>query len=130
MHGLRHEDPTFGARSRSTWEVLRRVIVYLRPYRCLAAGTITCAVLSLLFALAYPKLTQYVIDDVIGRQRADLLLPVILGLIGAFLISDCQTAIGDCAVTVGCGWRVARWWMSACPGPSIWSIAGNAPGPS
>jgi ATP-binding cassette, subfamily B, bacterial len=88
MHGLRHEDPTFGARSRSTWEVLRRVIVYLRPYRCLAAGTIACAVLSLLFALAYPKLTQYVIDDVIGRQRADLLLPVILGLIGAFLLRD------------------------------------------
>ena len=63
-------DPTFAAKARSTWEILRRVARYLRPYKWLATGTIGCALLSLIFALAYPKLTQYVVDDVIGHHRS------------------------------------------------------------
>src|SRR3989449_7277056 len=82
------EDPTFGAKSRSTWEVLRRVGAYLRPYRLMAAGTIGCALLSLAFSLAYPKLTQFVIDEVIGRKRIELLTPMMLGLVGAFVLRD------------------------------------------
>ena len=39
-------DPTFKAKSRSTWEIIRRVAVYLRPYRWMAAGTMTCALPS------------------------------------------------------------------------------------
>jgi ABC-type multidrug transport system fused ATPase/permease subunit len=39
-------------------------------------------------SLAYPKLTQYVIDDVIGQKRADMLTPVMLALLGAFLLRD------------------------------------------
>jgi ABC-type multidrug transport system fused ATPase/permease subunit len=80
-------DPTFTARSRTTWEVLRRVAVYLRPYKLMAAGTIACALLSLFASLAYPKLTQFVVDD-ISRKRMDLLAPMMLGLIGAFLLRD------------------------------------------
>ena len=83
-----HTDPTFTARSRSTWEVIRRVAVYLRPYRWMAVGTVGCAVLSLVFAFAFPKLTQFIIDEVIGRQRHDLLAPAIAGLLGAFLLRD------------------------------------------
>jgi ABC-type multidrug transport system fused ATPase/permease subunit len=82
------EDPTFGAKSRSTWEVLRRVAGYLRPYKLLAAGTIGCALLSLTFSLAYPKLTQFVIDEVIGEKRIELLTPMMLCLLGAFLLRD------------------------------------------
>src|SRR6266436_2422255 len=82
------EDPTFIAKSRSTWEILRRVAAYLRPYKLMAAGTIGCALLSLAFSLAYPKLTQFVVDRVIGKHRADLLAPAMLGLIGAFLLRD------------------------------------------
>ena len=52
------DDPTFKARKRSTGEVVRRVWVYVRPYYRLAFATIACAVLSLIFALIYPKLTQ------------------------------------------------------------------------
>ena len=62
-----HTDPTFTARPRSTGEVVRRVWRYLRPYRLMAVGTVGCAVLSLLFAFAFPKLTQFLIDDVITR---------------------------------------------------------------
>src|SRR5213594_4448711 len=81
-------DPTFLAKSRSTWEVLRRVATYLRPYKWMAAGTIGCALLSLAFSLAYPKLMQFVIDEVIGRKRIELLTPMMLGLLGAFLLRD------------------------------------------
>jgi ABC-type multidrug transport system fused ATPase/permease subunit len=81
-------DPTFTAKSRSTWEILRRVAVYLRPYRLMAAGTMGCALLSMLFSLAYPKLTQFVIDEVIGQRRLDLLTPMMFGLLGAFVLRD------------------------------------------
>ena len=54
----------------------------------MAASTVGCAVLSLGFSLAYPKLTQFVIDEVIGHRRADLLAPIMLGLIGAFVLRD------------------------------------------
>lgn len=83
-----HTDPTFTAKPRSTWEVVRRVWRYLRPYKLLAAGTVGCAVLSLGFAFAFPKLTQFLIDDVIGRHRPDLLAPTMLALIGTFLLRD------------------------------------------
>jgi ABC-type multidrug transport system fused ATPase/permease subunit len=88
MHHSVHGDPTFVANSRSTSEVVRRVAGYLRPYKLLAAGTVGFALLSLACALAYPKLTQYVIDDVIRHKRTDLLAPMMLALIGAFLLRD------------------------------------------
>ena len=88
MHHSGHDDPTLTSKSRSTWEVLSRVAHYLRPYKWMAASTIGCAVLSLAFSLAYPKLTQFVIDEVIGHKRVELLTPIMLGLIGAFLLRD------------------------------------------
>ncbi len=83
-----HNDPTFAAKSRSTREVLKRVASYLRPYKLMAAATMGCALFSLAFSLAYPKLTQFVIDEVIGRKRLELLAPMMLGLLGAFLLRD------------------------------------------
>src|SRR6266850_892124 len=81
-------DPTFTAKSRSTWETLRRVAAYLRPYKLMASGTIACALFALAFSLAYPKLTQFVVDRVIGEHRIDLLAPAMLALLGAFLLRD------------------------------------------
>lgn len=81
-------DPSLVAKSRTTWEVLRRVAVYLRPYKLMAAATIGCALLSLACAFAYPKLTQYAIDEVIGKGDAGKLAPVMLGLLGAFLLRE------------------------------------------
>lgn len=81
-------DPTLTAKSRSTREIVRRVAGYLRPYKLLSAGTIGCAVLSLLFGLAYPKLTQFIVDDVIRQKEVNLLTPLMLGLLGAFLLRD------------------------------------------
>ena len=92
-HDVKSSDPTFAAQSRGTWEVVRRVAVYLRPYRLLAGTTILCAVMSLLASFAFPKLTAYAIDEVIGKRRVELLTPVMLGLIGAFLLRDLFNAI-------------------------------------
>src|SRR5258708_34842439 len=83
-----NKDPTFSVKSRSTWEVVRRVAVFLKPYKPMAAATIGCALLSLGFALAYPKLTQFVVDDVIGGRRLDWLAPAMAGLIPAFFLPD------------------------------------------
>ena len=83
-----NRDPSFTARSRSTWEIIRRVAVYLRPYKWMALGNIACAVLSLAFALTYPQLTRLVIDQVIGEKQTRLLAPVMLGLLVAFLLRD------------------------------------------
>ena len=81
-------DPTFTARSRSTWEIVRRVAIYLKPYKLMALGTIGFALLSLVFTFAFPKLTQYVIDEVIIKKQGNLLTPLMLKLLGAFLLRD------------------------------------------
>ena len=81
-------DPIFSAKSRSTLEVIGRVAIYLRPYKLAAVATVAFAVFSLLASFAFPKLTAYAIDDVIRQGRTDLLTPVMLGLIGAFLLRD------------------------------------------
>jgi ABC-type multidrug transport system fused ATPase/permease subunit len=90
---IRSVDPSFTARKRATWEIVRRVAVYLRPYRWLAAATTLCAVLSLVASFAFPKLTQYALDEIIAKSRKELLAPVMLALIGAFLLRDIFNAL-------------------------------------
>ena len=88
LRSAANADPTFKAKARSTWEVVRRVAFYLRPYPWMAVGTVVCAVLATACSFAFPHFTRMIIDDVIGQQRADQLAPVILGLLGAFLLRD------------------------------------------
>ena len=47
-----------------------------------------CAIFSTLLGFAFPKLTQVIIDQVVGARRLDLLTPVILALIAAFFFRD------------------------------------------
>ena len=83
-----HTDPSFKSQPRSTGEVVRRVGVYLRPYKLMAVGTVTFALLSLAAAFTYPKLTQHVIDEVITKKNAASLTPAMLALLGAFLLRE------------------------------------------
>ncbi|MGC3958999.1 MAG: ABC transporter ATP-binding protein [Verrucomicrobiota bacterium] len=87
-HHARATESNFAAKKRSTSDVLRRVAVYLRPYPWLAFATVMAAVLSLLASFAFPKLTQFAIDEVIGKSRGDLLAPAMIGLLGAFFLRD------------------------------------------
>jgi ATP-binding cassette subfamily B protein len=88
-----HTDPSFKSQPRSTGEVVRRVGVYLLPYKLMALGTIGFALLSLAAAFTYPKLTQHVIDEVITKKNADSLAPVMGVLIGAFFLRELFTGI-------------------------------------
>jgi len=74
------------ARRRNAKEIFSRIFVYVRRYPWFAVGTMACAILTTLAGLAFPKLTQVVIDDVIGKGRSDL-LPLIAGaVLAAFFL--------------------------------------------
>ncbi|MBL9170241.1 MAG: ABC transporter ATP-binding protein [Verrucomicrobiales bacterium] len=51
-------------------------------------ANIGCAILSLGFALSYPRLMRIIVDDVIANARQDLFVPVILALFGAFVLRE------------------------------------------
>jgi len=88
-----HTDPSFRSAPRPAGEVIRRVAVYLRPYKVMAVGTVLFAILSLAAGMAYPKLTKIIIDDVIKSARHDLLTPTALALLGAFLLREVFNSI-------------------------------------
>lgn len=78
---------------RATGEIVRRIVRYLRPYPALTAGTILCALGSLGAALTYPQFTQYLIDDVLGGRRPELLPWTVLGLLVAFFLRDALNSL-------------------------------------
>lgn len=65
-----------------------RVARYLRRYPWYAIGTMSCAILTTLMALVYPKLAQVVVDDIIGKGKAKWLPWAAGALVVAFLLRD------------------------------------------
>jgi ABC-type multidrug transport system fused ATPase/permease subunit len=63
-----------------------RVFVYLKRYPWMAAGTLTCALLSTLMVIVFPGVTKWIIDDVVRAHRPDKLLPLIALAAIAFLL--------------------------------------------
>src|SRR5438046_1753604 len=63
-----------------------RVFAYLKRYPWMAAGTLTCAILSTLMVIVFPATTKWIIDDVVRANRPDKLLPLIMLAAGAFLV--------------------------------------------
>jgi ABC-type multidrug transport system fused ATPase/permease subunit len=63
-----------------------RVFSYLKRYPLIAAGTLTCAVLSTLMVIVFPAAAKWIIDDVVRANRPDKLLPLIMLATGAFLV--------------------------------------------
>lgn len=94
MHnGIHHNrdltpQESFKAKPRSTVEIEKRIARYILPYRWMALGTVACALLSLAFSFAYPRLTHLLIDEVIGKQRQEFLLISMILLVLAFLLRD------------------------------------------
>ena len=66
----------------TVWRVFR----YLKRYPWMAAGTLSCAVLSTLMVIVFPGVTKWIVDDVIRAHRPDKLLPLIFVAAGAFLL--------------------------------------------
>lgn len=69
-------------------KTISRVWQYGARYKWYAVGTFGCAVLATLAGLVLPQATQGVIDDVIGTQDYEALLPYALFVAGAFLVRD------------------------------------------
>ncbi len=63
-----------------------RVFAYLKRYPWMAAGTLTCAVLSTLMVIVFPATTKWIIDDVVRAHRPDKLLPLLALAAIAFLL--------------------------------------------
>ena len=85
-HHDTENDETMVARKRGAKEIFVRVFGYIRRYPGFAVGTMGCAIATTLASLAFPKLTQVVIDDVIGKGRSDL-LPLVAGaVLAAFFL--------------------------------------------
>jgi ATP-binding cassette subfamily B protein len=63
-----------------------RVFAYLKRYPWMAAGTLTCAILTTLLVIVFPGVTKWIIDDVVRANRPDKLLPLIALAAIAFLL--------------------------------------------
>jgi ABC-type multidrug transport system fused ATPase/permease subunit len=90
---LSSHDATIHAKARPTMEVVRRVSVYLRPYKGMFAETLTCALLSLVFAFAFPKMTGMIVDRALHPSAARSLTPLAVALIGVFFLRDVFNAL-------------------------------------
>jgi ATP-binding cassette subfamily B protein len=91
---LSQQDPSIHARARPTMEIVRRVSVYLRPYKAMFAATLSCAVLSLVFAFAFPKMTGMIVDRALhSTTAAESITPLALALIGVFFLRDLFNAL-------------------------------------
>src|SRR5438874_3082226 len=63
-----------------------RVFGYLKRYPWMAAGTLSCAILTTLMVIVFPATTKWIINDVVRAQRPDKLLPLISLAAVAFLL--------------------------------------------
>jgi len=72
---------------------LLRVFAYVRNYPGFALGTMACAILSTLSGMAYPKLTQWIIDHILARGDVAKLGWMVLGVVAAFFFRDLLNAL-------------------------------------
>jgi ATP-binding cassette, subfamily B, bacterial len=63
-----------------------RVFAYLKRYPWMAAGTLTCAIVSTVMVIVFPATTKWIIDDVVRANRPDKLLPLLMLAAVAFLL--------------------------------------------
>jgi ATP-binding cassette, subfamily B, bacterial len=92
-HHDTENDETMIARKRSAKEIFSRISSYVSRYPWYAAGTMVCAVLTTLFSLAFPKLTQMFIDEVISAKRGQLLGLFTALVLASFFLRDFFTML-------------------------------------
>ena len=69
-------------------QVFLRVFPYVKRYPLLAFSTLFCAVAGTLMVIVFPAVTQRIVDQVIGQNRPELLLPLIGLGFAAFLAQN------------------------------------------
>src|SRR2546430_6423290 len=70
-----------------------RVFAYLKRYPWIAAGTLSCAILSTLMVIVFPGVTKWIIDDVVRANRPDKLLLLIFVAAAACLLQHAFNAL-------------------------------------
>jgi len=70
-----------------------RVFAYLKRYPWMAAGTLTCAILSTLTVIIFPTVTKWIINDVVRENHPEKLVPLILIATLAFLLQHAFNAL-------------------------------------
>jgi ABC-type multidrug transport system fused ATPase/permease subunit len=81
MESVPHsEKPPASERLRALWPEVRELI---RPRRALLAAGFALMVINRLAGLVLPASTKFLIDDIIGNQRRDLLAPLALTVVVA-----------------------------------------------
>jgi ATP-binding cassette subfamily B protein len=70
-----------------------RVFAYLKRYPWMAAGMLTCAILSTLMVIIFPTVTKWIINDVIRENHPEKLVPLILIAALAFLLQHAFNAL-------------------------------------
>ena len=71
------------AHLKSVWPMIGELV---RPRRGLLALSFLLLLIGRLCGLVLPAAPKYLLDDVIGKHRANLLLPLVLAVLGATLI--------------------------------------------
>jgi ABC-type multidrug transport system fused ATPase/permease subunit len=74
------------AASKAPWKLLPEVIALLKPRRGILATGFLLMVINRLAGLALPLSPKFLVDDIIGKHRVNLLLPLVLAVVGATLI--------------------------------------------
>jgi len=77
-----------GADAQPVENPFKRVAAYLFRYKGLFALTLALAVGSTLFLVSIPQVIKWIVDDVIGQGRKDLLLWGVAALTGCYLLRD------------------------------------------
>src|SRR5256886_2046621 len=70
-----------------------RVFAYVKRYPWMAAGTMTCAILSTLMVIVFPTVTKRIIDEVVRQHHSEKLLPLVLLAAVAFLLQHAFNAL-------------------------------------
>ena len=72
----------------SSMRSILRVLRYIKRYPLMAAGTVGFAALGTLMVIVFPAVTERVIDDAIRGNKPELIMPLILLAIGAFVVQS------------------------------------------
>ena len=89
------------AAASAAWQEAR---LLLRPHRRPLGLAVGLVAVNRVAALALPVASRYVVDDVIGARRTDLLMPVLL-LVGGAMALEATTAFGAAQIAGVAGQR-------------------------
>jgi ABC-type multidrug transport system fused ATPase/permease subunit len=78
---------------KASMRTMGRIFGYVRNYPGFALATLGCAVASTLLGFVYPKLTGWIINDVIAQGFSDQLPWLVGGIVAAFFFRDLLNAL-------------------------------------